>query len=365
MSLLPEDRWAVGASPTLRLAQRANGAGWRSLSTPSFADRTPALPTLADVTRQLPPDGGKELQALARATLFEGWDAPGHACVLGAGAKAVLYAIARAVLRPGDQALIVAPYWPTYVDLCRLAFAEAIALETRLEEGFALPLDRLEAALAEGQGRVRLVILSNPNNPTGVLYPAATIAAAERLVTAAGAFLVLDESFAQVRLDEPAAPPTPTAPGPATFVVNSFSKSFHLQGLRLAACLAPEVTAAAVTAVHQTVNGAVSSASAALLLAMAKGGLPLEPGLGARWQRTRACLDAMGLAYVPPQGTFYVFPRLPEVERLEARLEAARLLALDGRVFGEAYADHLRLCFMKPEAELQAMLDDLQAALRP
>jgi aspartate/methionine/tyrosine aminotransferase len=367
MIALPQDPWAIAASPTLRLAQRAApGQPWVSLSTPTFTDRPLPAMELEGATRQLPADGGEALRRVALAELFAGWTAGQHGCLVGAGAKAVLHAIFRAVLRPGDAAIVVAPYWPTYLDLCRLAFADALPLATRLEDGFALPLARLEALLAEGRGRVRLVVLSSPNNPSGVAYPRGALQEAERLAAAAGAWLVLDESFAQLMLDPVTPAPEPARPGPSTFVVNSFSKSFHLQGLRLAACLTPQAALPAVVAVHQTVNGAVSSASAALLHELVRR-RELHPAIEWRsgWELARRFLDETGLAYVPPQGTFYVFPRIPGLARVRARLEAAGVLVLDGRVFGAAYAEHLRLCFMKPEAELVWGLQALRTALQP
>ncbi|MGI9493624.1 MAG: aminotransferase class I/II-fold pyridoxal phosphate-dependent enzyme, partial [Geminicoccaceae bacterium] len=178
-----------------------------------------------------------------------------------------------------------------------------------------------------------------------------------------GLFLVLDESFSEV-VNRPAEWDRATEKlGPMVAVVNSFSKNFHLQGLRLAAALVPNAMREQVIAAHQTVNGAVSSGSAWMLEQLEADGHLTPVDLGAPYRLACDRLRKMGIAFHDPGGTFYAFPKLPNAKRTRQVLEQRGLLALDGRFFGDRYADHLRFCFAKPLDELEDTLNQLEACL--
>lgn len=354
------DPWIVQPSPTLGLAQ----AGGRSISTPTFGARPLALtPDTPPPTGQLPADGGEHLKALALRRLFYRWQSADHGCVIGAGAKAVLYALFRTVLRPGDRAIVIGPYWPSYAELVRLCFADPVIVQTDPVLDYALDLDAIARAIQQSQGRTKLLVLSNPNNPSGRIYSRPELNALTRFADELGLLLVLDESFSEV-INKPVDwDRTAEAVGPMVAVVNSFSKNFHLQGLRLAAALVPDAMREQVIAAHQTVNGAVSSGSAWMLDRLEMDGLLTSVDLGAPYRLACERLRKMGLAFHDPGGTFYAFPKLPDAMRTRQALEKRSLLALDGRFFGDRYADHLRFCFAKPLDELEDTLNQLEACL--
>ncbi len=354
------DPWIVRPSPTLNLAQ----SGGRSISTPTFSAHSITIgQDRAPPTDQCPADGGEALKDLARRQLFYRWESSDHHCVIGAGAKAVLFALFRSVLRPGDRAIVLGPYWPSYAELIRLCFAEAVIVQTDPAEGYELDLDTIGDVIQSGEQRTRLLILSNPNNPSGRIYSRSSLHALARLTDKLGVLLVLDESFSEVINRPEDWDRTSEKTGANVAIVNSFSKNFHLQGLRLAAALVPGRISNQAVAVHQTVNGAVSSSSAWILERLAAEGLLNPVDLSRSYQLTCDRLRKMSLAFHDPGGTFYAFPKLPDAAKTRRQLEERGLLALDGKLFGERYQDHLRFCFAKPMDELSDTLDQLEACL--
>ncbi len=354
------DPWIVKPSPTLSLAQ----SGGRSISTPTFTAHSVLIgQNETPPTGQYPADGGDALKELARQFLFCRWQSSDHHCVIGAGAKAVLYALFRSVLRPGDNAIVLGPYWPSYAELIRLCFANAEIVQTDPAKDYELDLDAIADTIRSTQNRTRLLILSNPNNPSGRIYSRSSLRELATLTEELGVFLVLDESFSEVinrpndwdrKVEEP---------GPNVAVVNSFSKNFHLQGLRLAAALVPGAMQDQVIAAHQTVNGAISSSSAWTLERLAARHLLQPIDLSKPYRLTCDRLRKMGLSYHDPGGTFYAFPKLPDADKTRRQLKERGLLALDGELFGGRYREHLRFCFAKPLDELADTLDQLEACL--
>jgi aspartate/methionine/tyrosine aminotransferase len=350
----------VKPSPTLSLAQ----SGGRSISTPTFTAHANLLRlNKTPPTAQYPADGGDALKKLARQCLFYRWQSSNHHCVIGAGAKAVLYALFRSVLRPGDNAIVLGPYWPSYAELIRLCFANAEIVQTDPAKDYELDLDAIADTIRRGQNRTRLLILSNPNNPSGRIYSRSSLNALAKLIEDHGVFLVLDESFSEVINQPDDWDRRAEEPGPGVAIVNSFSKNFHLQGLRLAAALVPEAIRDQVIAAHQTVNGAISSSSAWILERMAAEHLLKPIDLSKPYRLTCDRLRKMGVAFHDPGGTFYAFPKLPDAARTRRQLNERGLLALDGALFGERYREHLRFCFAKPLDELSDTLDQLEACL--
>jgi aspartate aminotransferase len=87
--------------------------------------------------------------------------------LISSGAKQSCYNACLALLDPGDEAIIPAPYWVSYPDMVRLADAEPVIIPTTLEQGFRINPEQLEAAMTP---KTRLLILNSPSNPTGAVY---------------------------------------------------------------------------------------------------------------------------------------------------------------------------------------------------
>jgi hypothetical protein len=148
--------------------------------------------------------------------------------VTGAGTSGANFLAFAALLEPGEVALVEAP---TYEPL--LAALQALGVQIRrftrrFEDGWRVDLESLRTGLADGQ--VRLVVLTNPHNPTGVLLDSAEVAEITRLTEGAGALLLVDEVYRDIWFKD--APPSHAHLGPHVVATNSLTKSYGLSGLR-------------------------------------------------------------------------------------------------------------------------------------
>jgi len=348
-------------SPTLQLAASVEAALARgerafSLSTPTFIDRTRELDIDGNATRLSPPMGLAELRLAARAALLGKWTLPEHEIMVTAGAKAAIFSALRASCGAGDRVLIVGPHWPSYEDLAQLLFLEPVSLECRFSDGFTLDMKRVTEAL-DASG-ARAVLLSNPNNPTGRIHSARELTELSMAARARSALLLIDESFSGVIFDHEKWRASLCPFYERLVVVSSFSKSHQLQGLRVGVACVHTALLEDVLAAHQALTSAAPSLSQAAVMAfLERQGEPVDY----REQR-EAALDfvhAQGWPCVTAEGSFYLFPQVPDFEAFANRARASNVYLLPGTAFGEAYRGHLRLCFGKPMEELGAMFSTL------
>lgn len=347
---------AFRRSPTLDLAERVEEARSRgqsvlSLSTPTFADaEEPAGRSIALRTKLTPAEGDPGLRDAARTGFFARWQLPSHQLMVTAGAKAAIFSALKALVPPASPVLIIAPAWPSYEDIVRLAGLEAVFYETRHETGFTIADRALRERLrATGAGAI---LLSNPSNPTGRISTGTELRSLSEAAADSKAWLMLDESFSHVVFDRPAWQHSTVSHAQSLVLFNSFSKNFHLQGLRVGVAMVHESRFADVAAVHQTLLSAASSQSQALALAS----LAASDGDAGQYLSARAVglriLARAGWDCGPSQGTFHLFPRVGDIEQVQKRMQTEGVFALPGHAFGAAYDEHLRFCFGRPEAEM-------------
>ena len=347
-------------SPTLVLAEsiataRRNGETVFSISTPTFQDRAPTLPTdIQPLTTLTSSCGFEELREKARAHLFGKWNLPQHECIIVGGAKSSIFCIIRTMLPVGGKVLVVSPHWPSYEDLVELAHLNPVFYNTAFEDGFALDGKRLERALrVSGAGAV---ICSNPGNPTGRILEQQEVDMLCRATADAGAILVLDESFSNIVFDVPKWRAAVCSPGDHVFVINSFSKNYHLQGLRLGACLIHRERSSQVVAAHQTLLSAAPTPSQNIALRVVRGQDAIPEDYSSQRRLMLDFAAAQGWPHVATDGGFYLFPLVANAMSFRRRMEARGLLSLPGETFGAEYADHLRICFGKPVPEIRRIL---------
>ncbi|MFM2247653.1 MAG: hypothetical protein RL071_3727 [Pseudomonadota bacterium] len=320
--------------------------------------------------RYLAPKGHPGLIDDLAAHLRARWGSPvDPACLLiTPGATGALSAIAAATLEPGDEVLVLAPYWPLIVGIIRMVGAVPVELPL-LAPGPPPDAGALKAALAAAVGpRTVAVYLNSPHNPTGAVLDAAQIDAVVDVCRAHDLYLWSDEVYADLSFVGPPPAVAPRAPE-RTFAVGSFSKGWGMAGYRCGWVLLPPDAALRGAlwkmVTHQS-YGAAHPAQLAARAALAGGAL---------WQaEARAEAAAVGAAAaarlgVPaPAGGSFLFLDLRGCgpaglaeddathEMLVRCLDAGVLLA-PGRSCGQAYAGFARLCFTAapPDAVLRAV----------
>ena len=180
-----------------------------------------------------PASGLPECRAAAAA--FHARTSPGigaeHVVVTQGGSEALLFAMT-ALCDPGDEILVPEPYYTNYNGFATVAAARVVPLRTRLDDGFALPSDAaLDAARTE---RTRVLLFSNPGNPTGAVYGADQLRRVAAWAKRNGIWLVADEVYRAIWFHEaPLSALELAGHEDHVVVVDSTSKTFSACGLRI------------------------------------------------------------------------------------------------------------------------------------
>jgi aspartate aminotransferase len=231
------------------------------------------------------------------------------------GSEAILFALT-ACANDGDEALVVEPFYTNYLAFATMTGVRLVPLRARGEDGFHLP--KVEAFREALSPRTRLVLLCNPNNPTGTVYRKDEIERMAAFCREAGLFLVMDEVYREFVYDGLASTSVLSLPGceETAVLVDSLSKRYSACGIRLG-CLATrnrEVYGAAL----RMAQGRLSPPGLAQLVALGAAELGPEyaQGIVKEYQARRDLLFD-GLSRIPgiflrkPEGAFYFVARLP------------------------------------------------------
>eukprot|EP00752_Nemacystus_decipiens_P018308 g16424.t1 len=236
--------------------------------------------------------------------------------VVANGAKQAVYQAVLAVVRPGDEVIVPAPFWPSYPEMVRLAGGVPVILETSVEEEFLLTPEKLKAALTD---KTRMLIFCNPSNPTGAVHSkerceelAAVLS--EEGGKGSGCWVLADEIYERLTYDTQHVA-FATLPGmfERTMTVNGFSKSHAMTGYRLGYVAAPPIIAKAVTTIQGQITSCASSISqAAGLAALGVSDEEMQVGFDVMREKRDFVLKRLSempdLVTAVPQGAFYVFP---------------------------------------------------------
>ena len=382
---------AVRPSPTgavlslaaeLRAAGRdilSLGAGEPDFDTPDHIKAAAVSAIDAGYTKYTPIDGSAELKA-AICRKFERENQltfSSSQVLVTCGAKQALFNLCLALLGPGDEAIVPAPYWVSYPDMVRLADAEPVFIPAGIEQDFKITAAQLEAAITP---RSRLLILNSPLNPTGASYSrgelqalGAVLARHPQIVIAA------DDIYEHIHwASQPFASFASACPTLAdrTITVNGVSKAYAMTGWRIGYAAGPrELITAMKTIQSQSTSNPCSISQAAAVAALDGDQAPVGQMAAAYKARHAYVVDALnaieGLECRRGEGTFYAFPKVrgaldrlgmeQDVELVEYLLNTADLATVPGSAFGAP--SYLRLSFACSMATLEEAMRRLKRAL--
>ncbi|MDR1166807.1 MAG: pyridoxal phosphate-dependent aminotransferase [Deltaproteobacteria bacterium] len=274
--------------------------------------------------------------------------------VMTVGAAGALNAILKSLLDPGDEVIVLAPYFMEYAFYVDNHGGILKVAET--DPSFRPDPEALLAAMGP---RTRAVLVNSPNNPTGAIYTAAELRAVGEALTLGSAktekpiFLISDEPYRKINFTGTEAPWI-FAAYPYSVMATSFSKDLSIPGERLGyAAIHPgleSLEGAGLSAALTLANRVLGSVSAPSLAQLAVCDL-LEIEAGAKiYERRSALLSrelrALGYTLTPAEGTFYLFPQSPIPDDLAFVdfLRESLVLAVPGAGFGRRGYFRLSLC---------------------
>ncbi len=234
------------------------------------------------------------------------------------GAKHSVYNLFQALLDPGDEVIIFAPYWVSYPDIVRMAEGTPIIVETREEDGFMPDPGAVKRALSP---RTRAVLINSPGNPSGAVLPAAALRAIAEVVRNSDCLLVTDDIYEKLLyVPEPFVNIANVAPDlfERTVVINGVSKAFSMTGWRLGYAAGPQALINAMVLVQDQSTSNTSSITQKAATAALKGPKSALTQMLAEFRARRGiCISELnsieGVHCRPPDGAFYAFPRVQEL----------------------------------------------------
>ena len=258
------------------------------------------------------PNGGlPELRAALAADLAarQGVATAPEQVVVTAGGMQALHLALSMVLGPGDEVLLPDPGWPNFVMAVRLLGAVPVGYRLAPERGFRPDPAAVAALVTE---RTRAIVVNTPSNPLGSVLPAEDVEALVRLADAHDLWLLSDECYEALVFpgaEHVSARRFDTAG--RVVGLHSFSKTYAMTGVRVGHLVAPPEFAARACAVQEAVVSCVNEPAQLAALAALTGPQDAVAAMAASYAARRdaatALLDAAGVAYLPPQGAFYLW----------------------------------------------------------
>jgi aspartate aminotransferase len=384
----------VKPSPTLSVTARVAelraagkdiiglGAGEPDFNTPEHIGAAAIEAIRSGFTRYTAVDGTPELKRaiIAKFSRDNGLDYAPEQILVSCGGKQSFFNLCQALLNPGDEVIIPAPYWVSYPDMVRLADGEPVIIRAGVENGFKITPEQLQAAITP---RTRLFVINSPSNPTGVAYTRAELAALGAVLKQAPQVLIATDDMYEHILwsKEPFSNILNACPElyPRTIVLNGVSKVYAMTGWRIGYAGGPAELIKSMKKIQsQSTSNPTSISQVAAQAALEGDQSCIEPMLKAFRERhdfvVSALNDIPGVNCLPADGTFYCFPYMQpainaidgvadDVELSEYLLDQAGVALVPGTAFGSP--GYIRLSFATGMDVLEAALSRLATALTP
>ncbi len=393
MQLPPSHRvQQVKPSPTLVITARAQelrrqghdiislGAGEPDFDTPDHIKQAAIEAIHNGFTKYTAVDGIPSLKAavIAKFQRDNQLSYQPKQILVSSGGKQSFYNLAQALINPGDEVIIPAPYWVSYPDMVLLAEGVPVILPTGIQQQFKITPEQLAAAITP---TTRLLVLNSPSNPTGVCYSRAELAALAEVVRPhPHLFIASDDMYEPISwADEPFSNILNAAPDlyDRTFVLNGVSKAYAMTGWRIGYAAGPAAIIEEMTKVQsQSTSNPCSISQVAAEAALNGDQSCVQTMVQAFRQRHDFVVQAVnqlpGVSAIPSQGAFYTFadlsgvlatyPQLSnDIEFAEYLLTKAGVAVVPGSAFGQERA--MRLSFATGMSQLEAAIERIRTAL--
>lgn len=343
------------------------GAGEPDFPTPDFIVAAASKASQDPVNHHYGPAAGNAAlrQAIVEKTRRDSLiDVSSGNVVVTNGAKQAVYTAMAVTLDPGDEVLIPSPYWVTYPEAVKLN--DGVPVFVAPDDDLKVSVEALERAASD---RTRLLLLTSPSNPTGVVYTPAEIQEIGEWAAARDVLVMTDEIYEHLVYGD-AVFSSVAAQVPEIFdrclIVNGVSKTYAMTGWRVGWLIAPDRLAKAASRFQSHVSSNVANVSQIAALAALEGGLEPVQQMKEIFDRRRRKIitmlrDIPGVELVAPEGAFYAFPGVQSimeakklhstVDLAQALLEEAKVAVVPGDGFGAP--GFLRFSFALAESDLE------------
>ncbi len=299
--------------------------------------------------------------------------------LVSAGGKQCFYNLAQALLNPGDEVIIPAPYWVSYPDMVLLADGKPVIISAGLDQGFKITPPQLDAAITK---KTRFMVLNSPSNPTGAAYTNEEMKQlGEVLLKHPHVLVVTDDIYEHILWSQDSFSNILNV-CPELYdrgiVLNGVSKAYSMTGWRIGYAAGPAELIGAMKKIQSQSTSNPASISQAAALAALTGDQSFMKDMtkvfkGRHDLVVKELNNIDGVTCPESDGTFYAFPDFqPVIDRLsginndidlaEAFIEHAGVALVPGSAFGAP--GHMRLSYATSTENLQTALQRMQDFLK-
>ncbi|HEX4727493.1 MAG TPA: pyridoxal phosphate-dependent aminotransferase [Jatrophihabitans sp.] len=345
------------------------GAGEPDFATPDYIVEA-AVRAAQDPRyhRYTPVAGLPELRAaVAAKTLRDtGYSVQPSQVLITNGGKQAVYNTFATLLDPGDEVLLIAPYWTTYPEAIKLAGGVPVVVLTDETTGYLASVEQLEAARTE---RTKVLLFVSPSNPTGAVYPAEQVAAIGRWAAEHELWTVTDEIYEHLVYGDAKMASIAQDAGERVVVLNGVAKTYAMTGWRVGWLIGPSDVVKAATNLQSHATSNVSNVAQVAALTAVSGDLSAVERMRAAFDRRRQAIvaqlsDIEGIVCPEPLGAFYVYPSVKgllgrpiagrvatsSAELANLILDEAEVAVVPGEAFGTP--GYLRMSYALGDADL-------------
>lgn len=299
-----------------------------------------------------------------------GQDLTANQVVISNGAKHSLTNVFLTILNEGDEVILMKPYWVSYPEMVKLA--GGVPVFVAMKDDLTPDLDAIQAAMSE---KTKAILLNNPNNPSGAVYPKDVVEAIVKMADEAGIFVLSDEIYNELvfegELGMSLMQSYSLAEHENLIIVNGISKSYGLTGIRIGWVIASDAVANGMTKIQGQTASCASVLSQQVALAVMTDKEKITAELRAEMDVNRTLIveyfagkEKIDLA--TPKGAFYAFPNVSaytddEKEFAEKLLNEQYVATVPGSAFG--MPGYLRMSYSCTKEELQEALTRFDAFL--
>lgn len=392
MSLtLSEKAKAVKPSSTLAITAKAKelkasgvdvvgfGAGEPDYNTPENINQAAIDAINSGFTKYTPAVGTVELREAVSAKFkrFNNLDYKPNQIVISNGGKHSLKNIFDAIINPGDEVIIPAPYWLSYPEIVKLSGGVPVFVRTGAEQGYKITAADIKSAVSD---KTKALVLNSPNNPTGMIYTRQELEDIARAVIECDIYCVADEMYEYLTYDGSEHISIASLNEEIykrTITCSGLSKSYAMTGWRIGYTGSSEEIAKLMGSIQSHATSNPNSIAQKAAVEALNGPQEAVMRMKAAFEKRRDSMyeQVSGMKYVrciKPEGAFYLFIDVSDVlsksykgERIETTTRMAQILLEDYAVavvpcvdFG--YPEHIRLSYAISRAQIKKGLDRME-----
>ena len=297
------------------------GAGEPDFPTPDYIVEAAVAAAKDPANHKYTPAGGLPAlkEAIAAKTLRDsGYEIDPRDVLVTNGGKQAVYQAFAAIVDPGDEVLLPAPYWTTYPEAIRLAGGVPVEVFAGVDQEYLVTVEQLEAARTP---RTKALLFCSPSNPTGAVYSPAQTEAIGRWAVEHGVWVITDEIYEHLTYDDAVFTPiVKVVPELAdtAIVLNGVAKTYAMTGWRVGWLVGPNDVVKAATNLQSHLTSNVANVSQRAAIAALTGDLSAVAAMRTAFDRRRTTMVGLlrqidGVVVPTPKGAFYAYPSVEGV----------------------------------------------------